>query len=107
MVAAARVADPDGEYLVADAAALPFSNGHADLGVAFMSLMDVDDMPRSLIEVARVLEPGGRVALAVVHPINSGHVLDPRASGGQPRPRPRLFSTGVGTATSWSATGPG
>lgn len=76
MVAAAREADPDGEYLVADAAALPFPDGHADLAVAFMSLMDVDDMPRALAEVARVLEPGGRVVVAVVHPINSAHELD-------------------------------
>jgi SAM-dependent methyltransferase len=76
MVAAARNADPDGEYVVADAAALPFPDGHADLAVAFMSLMDVDDMPGALREIARVLEPGGKLAIAVVHPINSGHELD-------------------------------
>jgi SAM-dependent methyltransferase len=76
MVEAALAADPDGEYLVADAGALPFANGHADLVVAFMSLMDVDEMPTALREVARVLEPGGRLALAVVHPLNSAHVLD-------------------------------
>jgi SAM-dependent methyltransferase len=76
MVAAAREADPDGEYVVADAADLPFPAGHADLAVAFMSLMDVDDMARSVRELARVLEPGGRLALAVVHPINSAHELE-------------------------------
>ena len=76
MVAAALDADANGEYLVADAAALPFPEAHADLAVAFMSLMDVDDMPRALQEVARVTEPGGRLVLAVVHPINSGHELD-------------------------------
>jgi len=42
MIAAAREADPSGEYLVADAAALPFSDGRADLAVAFMLLMDID-----------------------------------------------------------------
>jgi SAM-dependent methyltransferase len=72
MIAAARDADPTGEYVVADAAALPFPDGHADLVVAFMSLMDVDDMPSAVGELARVLEPGGRLAVAVVHPINSG-----------------------------------
>ena len=76
MVAAAREADPSGEYAVADAAELPFADGAADVAVAFMSLMDVDDMPRAVRELARVLEPGGRLALAVVHPINSAHELD-------------------------------
>jgi SAM-dependent methyltransferase len=76
MVAAAREADPGAEYLVADAAKLPFPDGHADLVVAFMSLMDVDDMPRAVDEVARVLEAGGKFVLAVVHPINSAHDVD-------------------------------
>jgi hypothetical protein len=39
MLAAAREADPGGEYVLADAASLPFPDGHADLAVAFMSLM--------------------------------------------------------------------
>ena len=76
MIAAAREADPGAEYLVADAAALPFPDGHADLVIAFMSLMDVDDMAGAVAELARVLEPGGRLAIAVVHPINSGHDID-------------------------------
>jgi SAM-dependent methyltransferase len=76
MIAAAREAHPAGEYVVADAAKLPFPDGHADLAVAFMSLMDVDDMPGTLLELARVLEPGGRLAVAVVHPINSAHDID-------------------------------
>jgi SAM-dependent methyltransferase len=76
MIAAARKADPGAEYVLADAAALPFPDGHADLVVAFMSLMDVDDMAGAVRELARVLEPGGRLAAAVVHPINSGHDID-------------------------------
>lgn len=76
MITAAREMDPSGEYLVANAAELPFPDGHADLAVAFMSLMDVDDMSASIREIARVLDPGGSLALAVVHPINSAHELD-------------------------------
>jgi SAM-dependent methyltransferase len=76
MVAAARDADPSGDYLVADAAALPLPDGQTDLVVAFMSLMDVDDMVAAVRELARVLEPGGILALAVVHPINSAHDVD-------------------------------
>lgn len=76
MIAAAREADPSGEYLVAKAAELPFPDGSADLAVAFMLLMDVDDMAAAVCDVARVLEPGGALGLAVVHPINSAHDVD-------------------------------
>jgi SAM-dependent methyltransferase len=76
LIEAAREADPSGEYVVTDASSLPFPDAHADLVVAFMSLMDVDDMAGTVRETARVLEPGGRLVLAVVHPINSGHQLD-------------------------------
>ena len=76
MLAAGREADPGGDYVLADAASLPFPDGHADLVVAFMSLMDVDDMHSAVGELARVLEPGGKLAVAVVHPINSGHDVE-------------------------------
>jgi SAM-dependent methyltransferase len=71
LVRVAKQADPDGEYHEADAAALPFEDGDFDLVVAYMSLMDIDDMPTAVAEAARVLEPGGRFVAAVVHPINS------------------------------------
>jgi ubiquinone/menaquinone biosynthesis C-methylase UbiE len=76
LIEAAREVDPAGEYVVADAASLPFPHGHADLAVAFMSLQDMDDMAGAVREAARVLETGGRLALAVVHPISSGHALE-------------------------------
>jgi SAM-dependent methyltransferase len=78
LVEAAREADPGGEYLVADAVELPFEEGSADLVVAFMSLMDMDDMPGAVREIGRVLEPGGRLVAAVVHPINSAGRFVPR-----------------------------
>lgn len=71
MVEAAREADPDLEVHLADAADLPFDDGSFDLVVAFMSLQDVDDMKRAIAESARVLQPDGRLCLAVVHPFNS------------------------------------
>jgi SAM-dependent methyltransferase len=78
MIAAAREADPDGEYVVADVADLPFVPGVADLAIAFMSLMDMDDMPRAVHEIGRVLAPGGRFVAAVVHPVNSAGEFVPR-----------------------------
>ncbi len=71
LVAAAREADPSIETVLGDAAALPFPDAFADLAVAFMSLQDVDDAAGAIRETARVLEPGGRLCLAIVHPFNS------------------------------------
>jgi SAM-dependent methyltransferase len=65
----AAEADPEGEYVLGDAAALPFEDGAFDLVVAFNSLMDVQDMPAAVAEAARVLEPGGRFCVCVTHPI--------------------------------------
>jgi SAM-dependent methyltransferase len=71
MVAAARECDPSMDVHLADAAALPFEGGSADLAIAFMSLHDIDAMASVVQEVGRVLEPGGRFCVAIVHPINS------------------------------------
>jgi SAM-dependent methyltransferase len=57
--------------VVADAARLPLAAGSADCAVAFMSLHDIDDMPAAVKEIARVLVTGGRLVMAIVHPINS------------------------------------
>lgn len=71
MVAAAREADPEIDVVLGDAAGLPFPDGHADLAIAFMSLQDVDDAAGAIREAARVLEPGGRLCFAIVHPFGS------------------------------------
>ncbi len=76
LVRLAQEADPAGDYRVADAAALPFGDATADVAIAFMSLQDIDDMDAAVREAARILEPGGRFCIAVVHPINSAHVIE-------------------------------
>jgi SAM-dependent methyltransferase len=75
LVAAAREADPGLDAQVADAAALPFADGEFDLVVAFMTFQDVADLDRALRECARVLEPEGRLCLAIVHPLNSAGIF--------------------------------
>jgi len=67
--AAAAGGTPD--VVLADSARLPLAAEACDLAVAFMSLQDMDDMPGAVAEMARVLEPGGRLCLAVVHPLNA------------------------------------
>jgi SAM-dependent methyltransferase len=76
MVAAAREADPELDVQVADAASLPFVDGTFDLVAAFMSLQDIDDLGGAVREAARVLEPDGRLCLAVVHPLASAGAFE-------------------------------
>jgi len=71
MLAAAREAAPEIETHEADAAALPFEDASFGLVVAFMSLQDVENLDGAIGECGRVLFPGGRLCIAVVHPINS------------------------------------
>jgi SAM-dependent methyltransferase len=68
---AAKDADPSFEVHVADAAAMPLPDHHVDLVIASLSLMNMDDMPGVVGEIARVLRPEGRFCFSVLHPINS------------------------------------
>ena len=65
----ARDAEPRHPYLRADAAALPFGDHTFDLVVFYNSLMDVEDMPGSLREAARVMMPGGTLCACITHPM--------------------------------------
>jgi len=76
MVAAAREVDPSIEVDLADAAALPYPDASFDLVVAFLSLMDMDDLAGAVRETARVLVHGGLLCLAVVHPINAAGTFE-------------------------------
>jgi SAM-dependent methyltransferase len=55
----------------ADMAALPVRDVAADLAIAFMTLQDVDDMQGAVREAGRMLEVGGRLCVAIVHPLNT------------------------------------
>ena len=78
LIAAAREADPAGDYRVADAALLPLDDASIPLVTAFMSLHDIDDTNGAVREIARVLVPGGDLCLALVHPINSAGMFESR-----------------------------
>lgn len=71
-IAAAATQERQGiRYLLGDGALLPFCGSGFDAVTAFMSLMDVADPERTLLEVARVLRPGGFAQFSVVHPVMS------------------------------------
>jgi SAM-dependent methyltransferase len=57
--------------VLADAAEMPFRDGEFDLVVAYMCLHDIDGMAEAVHEAARVLEPSGRLCLAIPHPVNT------------------------------------
>jgi SAM-dependent methyltransferase len=65
----AREADPDGDYVLADAGRLPFEDATFGLAVAFNSLMDIDDMPGAINEAGRVLIDDGRFCICITHPM--------------------------------------
>jgi ubiquinone/menaquinone biosynthesis C-methylase UbiE len=71
LATAAREEDPTFEVHVADAADMPLPNDHFDLAISSLSLMNMDDMPVVLSEIARVLRPGGYFCFSILHPINS------------------------------------
>ena len=56
------------EFNLADCKELPFAQASFDFAVAFMSLMDVDDLDRALDEAYRVLKPGGFLQFSILHP---------------------------------------
>lgn len=70
LLAAAQALDPAGDYVLTDAADLPFEDESFDLAVAYNSLMDIDDMGSAVHEAWRVLKPGSRFCICVTHPIN-------------------------------------
>lgn len=81
LVAAARAADPSGDYFVGVAEMLPFDDATFSLAVTYNSLMDVQDLAVSIREIARVLEPGGRFCACVTHPVRGRGDWETRATG--------------------------
>ena len=75
---ARMTAGQDSLVLVGDAARLPLADGAVDLVVAYMCLHDIDDMPRAVAEVSRVLAPSGRLCLAIPHPVSSAGTFTQR-----------------------------
>jgi SAM-dependent methyltransferase len=72
-------------YARSSAAALPFADASFDAAVACLVFEHIQEVDLAIAEVARVLEPDGRFAFFLNHPLlqtpNSGwiddHVLDP------------------------------
>jgi SAM-dependent methyltransferase len=102
IAAAAGIPHQAIRYLLGDGALLPFRAASFDAVTAFMSLMDVADPEGTLLEVARVLRPGGFVQFSVLHPIMSapvGHWVEDEAGTRQARAIGEYFYQGTLTET--------
>ena len=55
-------------YAAASALELPFRDSQFDFVAALMSLMDVPDSKAALVEIDRVLRPGGFLQFSILHP---------------------------------------
>jgi ubiquinone/menaquinone biosynthesis C-methylase UbiE len=70
LIRAASEADPGRRtYVLGDAARLPFADAGFTCVVAYNALMDMDDMPGSVREAARVLQTDGSLCICVTHPM--------------------------------------
>ncbi|MBD9528308.1 class I SAM-dependent methyltransferase [Paracoccus sp. PAR01] len=64
LIETARTRHPQGDYLEAQAEALPFPDASFDLVVSYLTLIDIDDSDTAIAEMARVLRPGGTLLIA-------------------------------------------
>src|ERR1051326_8252558 len=74
LVKAAAEAPQPAAAFVADAARLPVRDHAADLVTAFMCLHDFDGMTAAVPGAGRTLAPGGRFAVAMLHPVFTAHL---------------------------------
>jgi len=68
MLAIARSAHPSITFVAAEAGALPFADGTFDAVIANFLMPHVTDLPAVVAEMARLVRPGGRVALTTWDP---------------------------------------
>ncbi|MEQ1753640.1 MAG: class I SAM-dependent methyltransferase [Micropepsaceae bacterium] len=71
LVARSRELDPLGTYVLAEAENLPVANATYDLVVSYLSLIDIPDIGAAILEMVRVLKPGGRLLIAHINAFNT------------------------------------
>jgi ubiquinone/menaquinone biosynthesis C-methylase UbiE len=59
-----RKLHPSGDYRIESASAISLPDASVDLGVCYLSLIDIADLDAAIDEIRRVLRPGGRLLIA-------------------------------------------
>jgi SAM-dependent methyltransferase len=77
---AARDAGSAQVYIEAPADALPVADAAFGLVLAYNMLMDVADPAAAVAEMARVLSPGGRLIVGIVHPLADRMLIASRSN---------------------------
>ncbi len=68
--------DPGGDYRVEAAEALSLADGSCDLAVAYLSLIDIEDLRSAIAEAHRVLQPDGTFLIANLPGFNTASIAD-------------------------------
>lgn len=76
LIEQARRLDPNGDYRVEAAEALSLADGSCDLAVAYLSLIDIEDLRSAITEAHRVLQPGGTFLIANLQGFNTASIAD-------------------------------
>lgn len=63
----ARSLDADGKYQPGDAEALDFPDASFDMAVAYLTLLDIDNIDSAVAEIVRVVKPGGFLLIANIN----------------------------------------
>jgi SAM-dependent methyltransferase len=82
LIAAAQAVSagqPAVRFREADVAALPFGDASFDLAIVNHVLNDLSDITTPVRELARVLRPGGRLVILMLHPCFYGHRAERQA----------------------------
>jgi SAM-dependent methyltransferase len=62
---------PDARFVEGDLRDLPAEDGRFDLAVCALALAHLPDVAEGIAELARILRPGGRLVLSVLHPLQA------------------------------------
>lgn len=71
LISAAQARDPEGDYRIAGAEALPARDAEYDLVISYLSLIDIPDVATAIAEMVRVLAPGGSLLIANLTSFNT------------------------------------
>jgi ubiquinone/menaquinone biosynthesis C-methylase UbiE len=71
MLDRARAAVPGAEFFESDLRSLPLKEDEFDLVVCGLALAHLEEIGRAVAELGRVLRPGGRMIVSVLHPFQA------------------------------------